>query len=140
VGHLADYPFIPKSNAYLEPGQFRAIPLSDGRFACGRVLAIDREPEYGRRTMFVAGLLDWVGEEPSTAESLASAPQLDAGHAHIETIRSGDGTILGQRDLELDGLTVSRYWGTDFPRIRAERASSQAIRLRSQSDACSPRR
>src|SRR5262249_10570900 len=34
------YPFVPRSTAYLRPGQFWAIPLSDGRFACGRVLAL----------------------------------------------------------------------------------------------------
>jgi hypothetical protein len=124
VGHLADYPFIPKSNAYLEPGQFWAVALSDGRFACGRVLAIDRERKYGRRTMFAAGLLDWVGEEPPTADSIAGAPLLDAGHAHVDTV-AAEGAIIGRRDLELDGIAVpsplSRYWGRDFPRIRAER-------------------
>ncbi|WP_104434997.1 Imm26 family immunity protein [Kineococcus xinjiangensis] len=33
------YPFQPRSTSYLQPGDFWAVPLSDSRFACGRVLA-----------------------------------------------------------------------------------------------------
>jgi hypothetical protein len=36
---MPDYPFVPRTNATLVPGQFWSIPLTDGRFACGRVLA-----------------------------------------------------------------------------------------------------
>ncbi|EKO87041.1 hypothetical protein LEP1GSC020_0876 [Leptospira interrogans serovar Grippotyphosa str. 2006006986] len=34
------YPFVPKSNRSLIPGQFWAIPLNNGKFACGRVIAV----------------------------------------------------------------------------------------------------
>jgi hypothetical protein len=42
------YPFEPRSSARLEACQFRGIPLADGRFACGRVLAVPRvlDPAY----------------------------------------------------------------------------------------------
>jgi hypothetical protein len=38
VWHDPSYPFTPKWNRYLLPGQFWAVPLSDGRFGCGRVM------------------------------------------------------------------------------------------------------
>jgi hypothetical protein len=120
-----EFPFTPKSNAHLEPGQFWSIPLSDGRFACGRVLRVDREREYGRRTMFIAGLLDWVGDEPPTSETIAGAPLLDAGHARFDLVTYRKGTILGLRPLELDALEapspLHSHWGTTFAATRAER-------------------
>jgi hypothetical protein len=33
---MPEYPFEPKSNAYLLPGQFWGVPLSDRGWACGR--------------------------------------------------------------------------------------------------------
>jgi hypothetical protein len=122
---LPNYPFIPKSNTHLEPGQFWTIPLSDGRFACGRVLRVDRDREYGGRTAFVAGLLDWVGTEAPTSEGIAGAPLLDVGHARIELVAHGGGAIVGMRDLGLDGLEAPAaprsYWGRAFALERAER-------------------
>ena len=58
------YPFVPKSNAYLRAGQFWAVPLSDGRFGCGRVLDVPKSGDLhvpANSRMFLAGLLDWVG-------------------------------------------------------------------------------
>ncbi|HZP14788.1 MAG TPA: hypothetical protein VFA96_03115 [Nocardioides sp.] len=40
-----EYPFEPKSNTYLVSGQFWGVPLSDGRWACGRVLAVKKESD-----------------------------------------------------------------------------------------------
>ena len=36
----AQYPFVPKSTSSLVPGQFWALPLSDGSFGCGRVVQL----------------------------------------------------------------------------------------------------
>jgi hypothetical protein len=41
------YPFVPRSNAKFRPGQFWAIPLPDGRFACGRVLGAEDSLSHG---------------------------------------------------------------------------------------------
>jgi len=118
------YPFVPKSNAKLWPGQFWAIPLSDGRFACGRVLAIDVNKAYGARSSFVAGLLDWVGREAPNAESIAGAPLLEVGNAHVRAIERSGGAVLGERPLEADGIAVpqkiTNYWGIGYPAARAE--------------------
>jgi len=112
------YPFVPKSNALLVPGQFWGIPLSDGRYACGRVLDIDRDTAYGRRTSFLAGLMDWCGDDPPTAERIARTRILEQGDAHIKTILENGGQVLGYRPLEADGLTpllcLSAQYGGDL--------------------------
>lgn len=73
----------------------------------------------------MAGLLDWVGAESPTAESIAGASLLVVGHAHIDAITSDGGAILGERPLGVDGLTVPdsvpSYWGAGYPKTRAER-------------------
>jgi immunity protein 26 of polymorphic toxin system len=120
------YPFVPKSNTQLEPGQFWSIPLSDGRFGCGRVLRIDRDRAYGGRILFVGAVLDWVGEAPPTAEAIAGRGILGIGTTHVRTISYGGGAILGGRPLAADGIeppagSIDTHWGTGFPTLRAER-------------------
>jgi len=53
------YPFMPKSNRYSEAGRFWQLPLSDGRYGCGRVMAV---PACGAkdRVGFVA-VAGWIG-------------------------------------------------------------------------------
>jgi hypothetical protein len=112
MGRHPAYPFVPRSSAYLEAGQFWSIPLSDGRFACGRVLAVPREPDplimVGRRA-FLAGLIGWAGAAPPDGEAIAGAGLVDQGFAHIKSITTTGGEILGIRPLELDGI-VPRRW------------------------------
>jgi hypothetical protein len=114
-GRRPDYPFEPKSNTWLEPGQFWGVPLSNGRYACGRVLAVpdEREPDpmlWGKpdSTMFFAALVDWVGDEPPTADGIAGASLLEQGNAHVKTIRRNGQFLLGHRDLALDGIVGLR--------------------------------
>jgi hypothetical protein len=108
-----DYPFEPRSNAYLVPGQFWAVPLHDGRFGCGRVLASSRNIDDSEllapsRMNFLAALMDWVGNHPPTEGDLVGVKLLAQGVAHIKTIRETGGVILGCRDLSLDGITGLR--------------------------------
>jgi hypothetical protein len=51
------YPFEPKSIARLQPGQFWAVPLTDGRHACGRVLHVPDTADslYLNSRIFLAG-------------------------------------------------------------------------------------
>jgi hypothetical protein len=97
-----EYPFKPKSNRFLIPGQFWGIHLENGKFACGRVIEI----EPGSRTGFLAGLMDWIGDEPPTAEKLNGCKTLVQGNVHIKTIHETalDGCISGHRPLDLDGI------------------------------------
>jgi hypothetical protein len=94
------YPFVPKSTAYLLPGQFWSIPLTNGRFACGRVLELHRK----QSRMFLAGLLNWSADTPPTSESIAGSQSLDQGEVHICTIGENGGEILGWRSLEDDAI------------------------------------
>ena len=100
----ATYPFIPKSTKAMSAGQFWAVPLSDGRFACGRVITLAQGGGKPDLRCFLAGLLDWVGSSPPTADSIAGRRTIKQGGAHIKAIVHTGGAILGSRPLELDGI------------------------------------
>jgi hypothetical protein len=94
------YPFVPKSTAYLIPGQFWSIPLTNGRFACGRVLELHPKQTRG----FLAGLLNWTGDIPPSSERIAGCQTIDQGEVHICVIGNNGGEILGWRPLEEDAI------------------------------------
>ena len=100
------YPFIPKSTAYLSPGQFWSITLQNGLFACGRVLQLKISNGKQDSRAFLAGLLSWSDNEPPTFDSIEGAALLNHGSAHIKTISENKGAILGMRPLEIDGIEV----------------------------------
>ena len=104
------YPFEPKSIARLLAGQFWAVPLSDGRHACGRVLHVPGKADslYLNARIFLAGLMDWSASGPPTSEAIAGYGILAQGRMHVAAIRDTGSLIIGQRDLELDGLTGLR--------------------------------
>lgn len=105
------YPFEPMSNAYLLPGQFWGVPLCDGRWACGRVLAVKTEPDAyfpGNSRTFLAALMCWQGDEPPRAEAIAGRQVLAQGWAHVRSIQRNGQMILGCRDLGLDGIRGRR--------------------------------
>jgi hypothetical protein len=99
-----EYPFVPKSSTRLTPGDFWAVPLRDGTFACGRV--VERMPtgKPGARVGFLGGLLDWRDSSKPDDQSIAGASFLAQGVVHIRAITSSGGSILGHRDLALDEL------------------------------------
>jgi hypothetical protein len=109
---VPDYPFEPRSNAYLRAGQFWAVPLSDGRFACGRVLASLRDNTdpllMGGTRLLLVGLMDWVGSDAPTSDDLAGSELVAQGMAHIKAIQETGGVILGYRDLALDNIVGLR--------------------------------
>ena len=122
---MTTYPLTPKTNAQLIPGQFWSIPLSDGRFGCGRVLRVERDKAIGGRTRFIGAILDWVGDEPPSYEAIAGRPVLAVGNAHVRLISFGGGVVMGERPLDADGIEpparVDTYWGDGFSVMRAER-------------------
>lgn len=100
-----DYPFVPKSTAYLQPGQFWSIPLSNGSFACGRVIQLKSNGGKKRDPrLFLAGLMDWVGPVPPSRDALIGARVLEQGEVHIRTILAAGGQILGIRDLAAEKI------------------------------------
>lgn len=104
------YPFEPKSIAGLRAGQFWAVPLSDGQYACGRVLHVPGKADslYLNARIFLAGLMDWSAFRPPTSETIAGCRILAQGRMHVAAIRDTGSLIIGQRDLELDSLTGLR--------------------------------
>jgi hypothetical protein len=122
---MTTYPLIPKTTAQLIPGQFWSIPLSDGRFGCGRVIRIEDGKAIGRRTRFIGAILDWVGDAPPSPETIAGSGVLAVGNAHVRLISFGGGAILGEQPLNLDGIElparVDTYWGDGYGVMRAER-------------------
>jgi hypothetical protein len=84
------------------------VPLSDGRFACGRVLDVPREPDLHvpvGRMLFLAGLLDWVGETPPTNQAIAGAE----GGRRLRPVTAGD-----------HDLPVMSTWGYSVISVLAE--------------------
>lgn len=117
------YPLIPRTTAHLRPGQFWSIPMSDGRFGCGRVLRV--ELDRPSRTRFIGAILDWVGDVPPSSDAIAGSAVLTVGNAHVRLISFAGGAILGERPLASDQLeppaTVSSYWGDGYAFARVER-------------------
>lgn len=131
------YPFVPRSTASLLPGQFWAIPLSDGSFGCGRVIELKAADQVGARRLFLAGVMDWHGEKPPTFDSIAGAECLAQGHAHLKVITESGGAILGHRPLELDHIEpwefrgamfhVNSYVSKGFKLLRPQEPSDRAL-------------
>lgn len=100
------YPFIAKTTAYLTDGDFWSIPLSDGRFACGRVLQVTDKDGDRHRNFFGAGLMDWIESAPPTANALSGHVATEQARCYVEAIALSPLGILGNRPLHLDGITL----------------------------------
>jgi hypothetical protein len=116
-------PERPRRNTALVAGDFWAIPLSDGRFGCGRVLGLPA-PGAHMSVLFVAGVHDWVGSEPPRVDSIAGAALLEVGFAHVNSLTVDGCRLVGHRDLTLDGIVEvtdsGSYWGDGFATSRTE--------------------
>lgn len=97
--------------------------------ACSARAGSFPEPSlYLNTRIFLAGLMDWSGDEPPTAQAIAGHKLLEQGRTHVAAITDTGSKILGQRDLELDGLPgllqVSHRGGGTVWLSRAEEASA----------------
>jgi hypothetical protein len=121
VARRLTFPFVPKSRTWLQPGHFWGVPLSDGRFACGRVLQTTGEELPNTRT-FLGGLHDWVGEHPPTSDAIGHRALLEVGVMHIKAITETGGEVLGVRPLDADELVppllLSAHGGQDARVLR----------------------
>ncbi len=94
---------MPKSNAHLQPGDWWAVPLRDGRFAAGRVLARQAFGPSDRTGVTIA-LLDWVGAARPTDKDIAGRPVLAWALSRVESIVRTGGAVLGNRPLDADRI------------------------------------
>jgi hypothetical protein len=82
-------------------------------------------PAFGPkdRVGAVIGLMDWVGDDPPTADRIAGHQVLEQAKSRFDAITRTGGDVLGTRPLELDGLVpilydgvhvgaVARVWGS----------------------------
>ena len=97
-------PFVPKSSKRLAPGDFWAIPLRDGRFACGRVVELLPQGMPVARVALLGGLTDWQGSSEPSGESIAGGTFLAQGIMHIRSITTTGGSISGHREFSPDSL------------------------------------
>jgi hypothetical protein len=81
-------------------------PLKAQYFACGRVLQFRDVDGKRDSRIFLAGLLDWLGDNPPTSQTICGARLLAHGAAHVRTISANNGQILGCRDLDLDHIEI----------------------------------
>jgi hypothetical protein len=97
------YPFVPKSNRLLTPGQFWAIRLSTGRFGAGRVTVV---PAFGPkdRVGFCAAVLDWSGDHEPSAADIAGRRALLQGKTRFDAITKNGSEIIGLRPLAFDPI------------------------------------
>jgi len=105
------YPFKPNTNKSLIPGQFWAIPLKDGQFACGRVIQVTKSFSVSPTKTFLAGLLDWIGKKPPNSHEIEQKQTIAQGVVHIKTIHeTGLGEMItGYRPLELDFIEPNYF-------------------------------
>ncbi|MFK7839376.1 MAG: hypothetical protein AB8B83_03515 [Bdellovibrionales bacterium] len=108
------YPFKPKSKSNLKKGQYWTIERSDGKFCCGIVL----DTIQNNTTLFLAGLLDWVGFTKPTNELILGKPIIHQGQVHIKTILEYYGYITGELKLNEAPLPLlcvehlgAEHWG-----------------------------
>ena len=107
-------------------GQFWSVPLSDGRFACGAVAAVRIEDGKRERRSFLAGLVDWCGVAPPREAEISGRPLLDIAFAHIKTITTTGGEILGEITASWDIAPEMPYtdsiptWGYNVISVAAE--------------------
>lgn len=115
-----EYPFKPKSTSHIEQGHFWAVPIGDGNYSCGVVLALVSNENKRDPRMFLAGLLDWAGNSLPQSNQLEGCAVLDKGFAHIKTITETGGEILGQVVREfgypkiIETTDTISTWGYNF--------------------------
>ena len=98
------YPFVPKSTAYLNAGDFWDIPLGNGTFACGRIIQLDTSGRKRHTRMFLGGLMDWCAPELPTMSALDGAKVLFQTVLHVRSIGWCNGMVRGWRDLALEHI------------------------------------
>ncbi len=109
VRRLVRYPFVPKSTAALRPGQYWAVPLSNNRFACCRVIQVGGSGHPTPSREFFGALHKWTGIAPPCDDDVAGLGYFRFGAMHIRAILRTGGEILGERALELDSFEMPTF-------------------------------
>jgi len=124
---MPSYPFYPKSNKFLVPGDFWPLELIDGTFAAGKVLQVPPAGSDHGRVMFYGALVDWHGSSLPTSDDLAGRTTLAQGSMHVKCIQVTGGAITGNCGvlpgeiwLTFEAYTVRRGLDVVRPAVRGE--------------------
>lgn len=127
---MKSYPFTPKSNKFLEEGDFWIVKLKNKHYAAGVVLHSDSvilhsdTKELGTKGLYV-GLLNWTGTKVPTSKELSGKRVIEVGRAHIKTITETGGQILGNCKIKKPAVLGNRDevhgWGYTVIVILAEK-------------------
>jgi hypothetical protein len=103
---VRSFPFVPRSAARLEIGDFWTVTLSDGDFGVLQVRDL-RLSGPGTRSSFVAGVVDWRGQRAPMAADLRGCRVLAQGLTCIKVFTEGGAQIIGNAPdtAPVDGLT-----------------------------------
>jgi hypothetical protein len=128
------YPFMPKSTANLRRGQFWPIALAGGQYGAGCVVGEVLYDGVRNTRIFIAGVLQWVGNNHPTAQSLSHVRVHKYGFLHIKSINESGLAIVGEADIEFHDAPGSAEslelttWGYRFPLALCEHLlSSQSV-------------
>ncbi len=100
------YPLVPKSAKSLLPGQYWAVPMKGGGFACGRVLQVGASEIPTPTRAFFGALHSWVGTSPPNDRTELGPALIQCGVMHIKAITQTGGAILGERPLAADRVQI----------------------------------
>lgn len=130
------FPFVPRSAAQLEVGDFWTVVLADGDMGVVQVRDVRRSGP-GARSSFVAGVVDWRGTRGPSAADLRGCRVLAQGLVRVEAFTEGGARILGNApDTEpVAGLTsvfqdhgigtVTATWGWKVLAQRVEKTLAE---------------
>ena len=97
------YPFTPRKVSEVNDGDFYSIPLSNKKYACARLLMIEKKNGRKTKTILV-GLHDWFGRKLPAKEDIHQTQIIEQGVIHINSIGHIGGQIIGNKPLEEDDL------------------------------------
>jgi len=82
--------------------------------------------------------MDWHGDKPPTADSIAGAKCLAQGQANLKAITEAGGSILGHRPLALDNIEPWEFRGAEFHVNSCVHKGLQPLRPQQPEDKCLP--
>ena len=86
--------------------------------------------------MLLAGLMNWIGTRPPTAEDLAGGRTIAQGQIHLRSIWETGGEILGNRSLAVDGIEPDQFLSESPGKSCLLMRGYEPVRLASTEEQC----
>jgi hypothetical protein len=125
------FPFVPKSTSLLRRGQFWSLPLDRGLYGAGCVVGTHLRERKPSTRSFIAGVVRWVGTKPPNSEDLRDCALVKFGYAHIKSITTTGGEILGFAEIKFGSAPEAsddyflESWGYNIVRLAAQRLARE---------------